>query len=249
MLIIGNHYVRLLADCLLPFVIYLTRELLLRISRLDREGKTTDQAGKISDVTRKTSHQTGNIPAPATNRQKWYRPQPRSLPILLVCVVNAVVILVVCASYGIGQKLLLGVTAGCLIMASETDLESTYVYDYVWWISNGTCILLLIGAGLKWRELAVILFYCLLQECFFVRFYGRGDCHAFSSCAVAAGTLGVGMLGLLLHMAAAFGLLALVQAWRHNIGKDGNLLRPVAFLPYITVSFWICLLCARHSVR
>lgn len=231
MLMNRNNDIRLLAGCLLPFLIYLTREILLRISRLDGEHKPS-----------------GNLSNTVTNQQEWYGGYPRNRCIPLLCVANTVVIHIVCSSHGIEQELLLAVVAGCLIMASETDLESTYVYDYVWWLSNGACALLLIGAGRQLDELAVILFYCLLQECFFARFYGRGDCHAFSSCAVAAGGLGVGMLGFLLHMASAFGLLALVQAWRHNIGKDGNLLQPVAFLPYITVSFWICLLFARYGV-
>lgn len=40
-------------------------------------------------------------------------------------------------------------------------------------------------------------------------------------------------------MVIAFLLLTVVQAFRRNIGRRGSLKRSVAFIPYITVSFWI----------
>ncbi|MCR5754224.1 MAG: hypothetical protein K6G30_05345, partial [Acetatifactor sp.] len=77
----------------------------------------------------------------------------------------------------------------------------------------------------------------LLQEFWFCRFYGRADCHAFSYCAILETTFGCGMMGYLMQMSIAFLLLFFVQLCRRNINMHGNLKNPVAFLPYISISF------------
>lgn len=84
-------------------------------------------------------------------------------------------------------------------------------------------------------------FFIILQLSLFPKMYGRADCYAFSVCAVAEAAAGLSLAGYFLHMLLSFIFLAFVQALRHNIGKGGNLRRPVPFLPYITLAFWALL--------
>lgn len=133
-------------------------------------------------------------------------------------------------------SILLSALAACMIAASVMDLESCMVYNYVWWAATVVAILLM-GIGVREIPWELILFI-LLQEMLFCRMYGRADCHAFSICAMAETALGMNMQAYLLHMLLAFVLLAVVQGINRNIGRNGNLKQPVAFLPYITISFY-----------
>lgn len=157
---------------------------------------------------------------------------------------------------------LLGIFAGCLLLACITDRAFCRVYHFVWWPAWAS------GAGLillsEWEHglcsltqalpgsvrvfpgffgrLAGLVCFCILQEVFFAKLYGRADCHAFCACALVEWAFGISFPGFLLHMFTAVALLAAVQAFRGNINSRGNLKEKVAFLPYITVSFWmLCL--------
>lgn len=132
--------------------------------------------------------------------------------------------------------LLLAAFTGCMVAACIMDLECCMIYNYVWWIGGVVGIAFLCLRVPNVKELLV---YVLLQETLFAGMYGRADCHAFVVCAMVEAAYGMGMREYLIHMLLAFGLLAVVQGVRRNIGKDGNLKQPVAFLPYITVSFWV----------
>jgi len=138
------------------------------------------------------------------------------------------------------EELCLSILAGCLLFACITDCKMYEVYQFVWWI-GGICGLFCLRGNRK--ELAGFLFFCLLQEVFFCRFYGRADCHAFVLCAMILFGKGMGMKECLVHMLLAFSGLAVVQLFRKNINKEGNLKQPVAFLPYITASFWLNCYC------
>ncbi len=142
---------------------------------------------------------------------------------------------------------LLGAAAGGLLAACRMDRVCCMVYDFVWWP------VLMAGAGLWWGvgtgmgtgsrgDWRALLFFVLLQRCLFARFYGRADVYGFCACALLLGAQGAGLLEYLLHMGLAFLMLAAVQGVGHNIGADGNLRRPVPFLPYIIASFWMFLL-------
>ncbi len=137
----------------------------------------------------------------------------------------------------------LGMVAGGLLYACFTDMRCRRVYDYVWWgvLILGTLLLLAsVDFDLVlWRQLSC---FFLLQRFLFDRCYGRADVYAFCACALMLGAFGGGMREYLLQMAAAFLFLFLVQLFHRNIGRDGNLKVPVAFLPYIVVSFWLTLL-------
>lgn len=138
----------------------------------------------------------------------------------------------------------LSVLAGCLIFACITDCKACEVYQFTWWVVGSASLFFLckrISEEGKWSIifLLMLLFYSILQEKFFSRFYGRADCHAFVVCAVGLFGLGMNLQDCFVQMLFAFTGLAVVQMFRRNINRKGNLKKAVAFLPYITVSFWI----------
>lgn len=144
------------------------------------------------------------------------------------------------------EKLLLAVVAGCLLLACITDCRTCEVYQFTWWIA-GIAGMIWLFISVAETDLCSLLFYCLLQELLFCKFYGKADSHAFVVCALVLYGMGGGFLDCILHMLSAFCCLTVVQILRHNVNRKGNLKRAVAFLPYITVSFWINLCCFSHG--
>ena len=148
---------------------------------------------------------------------------------------------------------LMCIIAACLLAAAVMDVETHMVYDYVWWIGWGAAVALLclarseqkVATGdVVWiKRLIELLNFIWLQELLFARMYGRADCHAFVVCAITGSAFGMGMKEYLLLMLFAFVLLAVVQLIRGNVGRDGNLKAPVAFLPYINISCLLSLIC------
>lgn len=149
----------------------------------------------------------------------------------------------------------LALFAGCLLFACITDLKKCVVFQFIWWTT-----IIILGAWFIYRirqndsasciiqpevpfvlKIGELLLYILLQEFFFCRMYGRADCHGFSLCAVALFMCGINMSGYVYHMAIAFGMLGIIQLARGNVNRRGNLKKPVPFLPYITLSFWLLL--------
>jgi ABC-type transport system involved in cytochrome c biogenesis permease subunit len=131
----------------------------------------------------------------------------------------------------------------CLLWACATDRRSFEVYNLVWMISGAAAAVLLSANGrMQGETLLSVAIFALLQLAVFSRMYGRADCYAFCVCALTEAAEGLGFTEYVLHMAAAFGLLAVVQLCRGNINRHGNLKEPVAFIPYITVSFGLILL-------
>lgn len=141
---------------------------------------------------------------------------------------------------GEGEVLLMTIFAGCLLFACLTDVKECYVYQFVWWLAGAVGGILLL---LHWQKASLIslLVYLLLQEFLFCNYYGRADCHAFAVSAVVLCTLGGGMMEYLMHMLLAFVCLGVVQMFAHNVNRKGQLKRAVAFLPYITLGFWVLL--------
>lgn len=139
------------------------------------------------------------------------------------------------------DSLLLEVLAGALLFACITDVMCCEAYQFTWWIAGSACILLWVSRGISVISVQALAFLCylLLQELVFHRFYGRADCHAFAVCAAAGCALSMDMSWYFLHMTISFLLLTALQAFRRNIGRGGRLKRPVAFIPYIVVSFWM----------
>ncbi len=145
-------------------------------------------------------------------------------------------------------RCLLGILGGCLLMACMTDLREQVVYRFVWWVGGAASGLLLLlrfarGGWPGWiffaADMMVLALYILTQQGLFGKMYGRADCHAFCVCAAAQTGLGRGFQDYVLHMAVAFLGLVLIQGVRKNIASDGNLKKPVPFMPYIALSFWL----------
>lgn len=132
------------------------------------------------------------------------------------------------------------VLAGCLIFACITDCKCCQVYQFVWWM-GGICGVFCLPENME--NLPELVLFGILQEFFFCRFYGRADSHAFVVCALMQSGMGMGLREYLIHMLLAFGGLGMVQLFRKNINGKGNLKKPVAFLPYITISFWLNCYC------
>lgn len=155
------------------------------------------------------------------------------------------------------QRLLLGIFAGCLSFASVTDWKTCEVFQFTWWVA---CVVTLLLMGRKILQLHLIkelvvdfillLFYVVVQELFFCKMYGRADCHAFVACAAAGFAVGMDVRGYFLHMTLAFCILIVVQFMRHNVESFLQLKDSVAFLPYITISFWVTIVFLnRVSIR
>lgn len=140
-------------------------------------------------------------------------------------------------------ELLWLVLAASLLFACATDCKSCEVYNFTWWIGGAAALLLLAGErdNVSAANIVQLLCYIALQLLFFSRMYGKADCYAFSVCAVAEAAAGMQLKEYLVHMLIAFVFLALVQGVKHNIADNGNLKRPVPFLPYITLAFWTLL--------
>lgn len=145
--------------------------------------------------------------------------------------------------------LLLAIVAGALLFACTTDSISCQVFRFTWWVGLGAAGMIFMLRIERMADcsslqtiLTELLVYILLQEFFFGRFYGRADCHAFVLCALVGTLYGMAFKEYLVHMLLAFFLLAIHQIFRKNISKIGNLKQPVAFLPHITVAFWIIMI-------
>lgn len=144
------------------------------------------------------------------------------------------------------EIVLLSVFVGCLLTACIMDIESQMVYNYVWWTACLAAGLLLCWKGIN-IGLELILFI-LLQEVAFARLYGRADCHAFAACAMIERALGMAMKEYLVHMLLAYVLLAVVQGFKRNIGKNGNLKTPIPFIPYIAVSLFVLIYWEKSAI-
>ena len=125
------------------------------------------------------------------------------------------------------------------LSSSMTDIMSCYVYDWfqIWGTVAGVYLIMQSSSDI-WIGCSIVIF-TILQGTIFMRLYGRADGLAFLIAALAMGSLGHGIKSYLLHMIISYLSLAFIQICKGNIGKKGNLKKPVPFLPYITISFWI----------
>lgn len=129
----------------------------------------------------------------------------------------------------------------CILCCSMTDHQTLQVYDIFQYagIILSAC-LLLTKANDMWLGISLILF-ALMQYLVFMRWYGSADGMALLVTAMAEASLGYDINVYLTHMIIAYLLLSVVQGMRGNIGRKGRLSKPVAFLPYIMVGFWVIL--------
>lgn len=184
---------------------------------------------------------------------KWDEPIPLQSCHVKWTIVGAltegIMIRRVFADSDVAMQLLLGIFAGCLMLACITDSIICQVYCFVWWIgmSAGVLLLLRMSADVPSLDFLVLsggglFLFGIFQYYVLGRTYGRADCHAFFSCALVETALGTGMEAYLIHMILAYLLLGFDQLRKRNVSKCGKLLCPVPFLPYISVSFWLTIL-------
>lgn len=166
---------------------------------------------------------------------------------LVVGIGIPIALLIITPGDCVREELCLVVLAVCLFAACIMDLQNQSIYNFVWLPALTGGILLCLSGGTEgeWEPLISAIAYCLLQEAFFSRWYGRADCHGFTVCSICMAGMGMELEWFLLHMTVTFLLLAVIQAFYHNIAANGNLKTPVPLLPYLTAGFWIlyCLHC------
>ncbi len=113
--------------------------------------------------------------------------------------------------------------SACLLTACVMDCLSGEVYNFIWWIGGAAAALLLCRRGISVGRLFALGCFCLLQLTIFAKMYGKADCYAFCVCALTLAAAGWGFPEFLFQMILAFGILAVVQLFRRNIDKVGNL--------------------------
>lgn len=136
-------------------------------------------------------------------------------------------------------QLACGCLAAYLLAATIQDIQCCEVYDMLHILALPSGIIWLIGV--EQEKIFSLLLFALLQFGIFMRMYGAGDGYTFLVCAVYECRFSAGILTYLLHMAAVFLLLAIVQCWKRNIARSGNLRRAVPLIPYITATVWLFL--------
>jgi len=183
--------------------------------------------------------------------KKWDEPlslkRSKYFGIVAATVLEGSIILYLTVGETEGCRLFMAVIGGCLLLACVTDLVLCQVYNFTWWPAL-TAAAILMWRSLSWMSrgraedvLYSVLFFLFLQFVWFCRMYGKADCYAFSVCAITGAARGMKAAGFLIHMLSAYVLLFFVQTACRNLDKRGNLKRPVPFLPYITISFWMLL--------
>lgn len=130
---------------------------------------------------------------------------------------------------GIGYLVLSVYLTICVV----TDRQTCMVYDFLQLPAAAAGAVMALLCPLPPECGAGLIIFALLQYLIFMRMYGKGDGMAFQICGLYIVSGGGSFEILLLHMALAFGLLGIVQLFRGNLNKRGNLIVPVPFLPYI----------------
>ena len=158
-----------------------------------------------------------------------------------IAIALAASILISHRQYPALQGLLYGILAAYLVTASITDRQTKMVHDFLHLAGGlaGVALLIYRWPGQEVFREAVI--FIGLQMLLFRKLYGTADCLVFSVCALYLAADGKDLMTYLLHMSAAFLLLAVVQAFCKNINRKGNLKEPVALVPYIAATLWIFL--------
>ena len=137
-------------------------------------------------------------------------------------------------------QLACGVLAAYLLVASLQDSQTFEVYDFLHVLALPTGMIFIMAAPSGEKVMSLVL-YLVIQLGIFMKMYGAGDGLAFLVCAVYESRFGKGLSTYLLHMAAVFVVLLVVQGARRNINKTGNLKKPVALVPYIAATVWFFL--------
>lgn len=126
-----------------------------------------------------------------------------------------------------------------LAVASTTDALIYQVYDILQYMG-------VVGGGIwLWYQKPTgsqgmsLLLFVAIQYLLFMRMYGKADGMGYCICALYLTGKGCGLDGYFYQMLAGFLILTVVQLIRGNISSKGQLRRPVALFPYITIGFML----------
>lgn len=137
-------------------------------------------------------------------------------------------------------QLACGVLAAYLLVVTIQDLQTCFIYDFLHVLAAPAGLIFVLTAPGREKIISLIVFL-VIQFGIFMHIYGYGDGLVFLICAIFESRFGKGLLTYLIHMAAAFIVLCIVQAAQKNISRSGNLKKPVPLTPYITATVWIFL--------
>jgi hypothetical protein len=138
-----------------------------------------------------------------------------------------------------GAKIVcLSFLAAYLLITSLTDYQTNDVHDFLHVIAAIAGIIMCVLASTDHLLYASLAQFIGMQLLIFSRLYGLGDCLAFMVCAIYLTAQGAGLYEHLIFMASVFCQVTAVQISEHNMNRKGNLIKPIALLPYITVSIF-----------
>ena len=141
------------------------------------------------------------------------------------------------------EKILAVLFTGCLIHAAVEDAKYMRVKRWIWWLAFFWGVLTCIFCR-KTPEIPLFDLICfsVLQFGLFSQMYGLADCFAFVCCSIMLAANGGTIREYLMHMLCSVVLLGIVQLGRRNVTAGGRLKKEVAFIPYITHTFYLMLI-------
>lgn len=126
-----------------------------------------------------------------------------------------------------------------LMVASVMDCRLQMVSDFLHGIGILSAGILAICKPTEPENGWAVVMFCLIQYLVFRFMYGSADVAGFMVCALFLAAEGRGIDTYLFHMAMTFLVLGIVQLFRGNLSKWGNLKEPVALVPYIMIGFFM----------
>lgn len=131
--------------------------------------------------------------------------------------------------------------SAALVHAAVMDHRYQKVRRGIWlWAGTAAFLLFCVRMMGRWEDclriFLEILSFIALQFLFFKKLYGTADCFAFSCCGIFLGAFGGGIRECLLHMLLSIGILGIIQFFKGNIDRRGDLRHPKAFIPYISAA-------------
>ena len=126
-----------------------------------------------------------------------------------------------------------------LVVCTVTDVLMCQVYDGMQYLGVlGGCIWALMNETQNGIGFSLIMFVGM-QYFILMKKYGKADGMGYCICALFLAGKNIDIEGYLYHMVISFSLLAVVQLLGNNVTRKGDLKRPVALYPYISIGFMV----------
>lgn len=126
-----------------------------------------------------------------------------------------------------------------LIVTGVMDSQLQMVSDFLHGIGLLSVGVMAFCSQAKSEIWCSFLIFCLIQYFVFRHMYGPADVVIFMVCSMFFAAEGKNLDTYLLHMGLTFSILGVVQLFRGNISRGGNLKEPVALIPYVVISFFV----------